>query len=263
MSKKYKMHIVFAVLALMYVILGIWLALSVSTVSALNEENKQLTKQVDEYEQKTLDWQIKAEDAEIKLARAETDLQSCSEQFERYERTICTLEEYTEALEERIKELEDEVKMLEEIIEISNTPSDWDYVFTETDVVELGAMIFAEEEGDSFCAAGAASVAGNRVRRPDFPNNFHDVIYQIIETEEHTYEQYAPRTKKIIDCVVAGKPIPKELADVPYVPYWYNDIARLILENGPIFPEDVVYQAHFKQGKGVYYERNGEYFCYG
>ena len=256
MIKKYKMHIVFAVLALMYVILGIWLACSVSTVNTLNEENKQLTKQADEYEQKALDWQTKAEDTEIKLARAETDLQSCSEQMEEYEQTIYQLEE-------RIKELEDEIKMLEEIIEISNTPSDWDYVFTETDVVELGAMIFAEEEGDSFCAAGAASVAGNRVRRPDFPNNFHDVIYQIIETEEHTYEQYAPRTKRIIEYVVAGKPIPKELADVPYVPYWYNDIARLILENGPIFPEDVVYQAHFKQGKGVYYEKNGEYFCYG
>ena len=256
MSKKYKMPVVFTVLALLYVILSAWVACSVSTVNLLNEENKQLTQQIDEYEQKALDWQTKAEDTEIKLSRAETDLQSCSEQIEKYEQTIYQLEE-------RIKELEDEIKILEEVIEIANTPSDWDYEYAEEEVVELGAMIFAEEEGDSFCAAGAGSVAGNRVRRPDFPNTIHDVIYQIIETEEHTYEQYAPRTKRIIECVVAGKPIPAELADVRYIPDWYYEIARLILEHGPIFPKDVVYQAHFKQGKGVFYEKNGEFFCYG
>ena len=251
MIKKNKIVLSIALLAWCLIIAGL-----IGAGYTLNEENRQLTKQVDEYEQKALDWQIKAEDTEIKLAKAETDLQSCSEQIEKYEQTIYQLEE-------RIKELEDEIKALEEVIEISNTPSDWDYEYTERDVLELGAMIFAEEEGDSFCAAGAGSVAGNRVRRPDFPNTIHDVIYQIIETEEHTYEQYAPRTKRIIECVVTGKPIPRELADVSYIPDWYYNIARLILEYGPIFPKDVVYQAHFKQGKGVYYEKDGEFFCYG
>lgn len=218
-------------------------------LASANEENEQLTQRIDEYK-------TTVENTEAKLAVAESNLEQCSTQIEQYETDIFILEE-------RIKELESEVKMLEEIIEISNTPSDWDYDFTEEEVVELGAMIFAEEEGDSFCAAGAASVAGNRVRRPDFPDNFHDVIYQIIKAEEHTYEQYAPRTKRIIEHVVAGKPIPKELADVPYIPDLYFNIARLILEHGPIFREDVIYQAHFKQGKGVYYEKDGEFFCYG
>lgn len=251
MSKKDKIVLSMVLLAVCIILTSL-----ICTCHTLNEENKHLTQQIGEYEQKALDWQIKAEDTEIKLAKAETDLQSCSEQMEKYEQTIYQLEE-------RIKELEDEVKILEELIEISNTPSDWDYEYTEQDVLELTAMIFAEEEGDSFCAAGAGSVACNRVRRPDFPNTIHDVIYQIIETEEHTYEQYAPRTKRIIECVVAGKPIPAELADVRYIPDWYYAIARLILEHGPIFPKDVVYQAHFKQGKGVFYEKNGEYFCYG
>lgn len=241
---------------LILVVASILFVMTLTDNSSLNEENKQLTKQVDKYQQKALDWQTKAEDAEIKLAKAEADLQLCSQQMEQYETDIFLLEE-------RIKELEDEIKSLEEIIEIANTPSAWNYDFTENEVVELAAMIFAEEEGDSFCAAGAASVACNRVRRVDFPNNIHDVIYQIIKTEEHTYEQYAPRTKRIIEYVVAGKPIPRELADVHYIPDWYYDIARLILEHGPIFPKDVIYQAHFKQGKGVFYEKNGEYFCFG
>lgn len=220
-----------------------------NNLASVNEENEQLTQRINEYK-------TTVEKTEAKLTVAESNLEKCSTQIERYETDIFILEK-------QIEELESEIEILEEIIEISNTPSDWDYDYTEEEVIELAGMIFAEEEGDSFCAAGAASVACNRIRRPDFPDNIHDVIYQIIKTEEHTYEQYAPRTKQIIEYVVAGKPIPRKLADVSYIPDWYYDIARLILEHGPIFPKDVIYQAHFKQGKSIFYEKNGEFFCYG
>ena len=181
----------------------------------------------------------------------------------RLEKEYKTLEQEYKTLEEYVCGLESEVEILEQIIESFNEDKDWNYEYTELEVKELGSVMFGEEEGDSFMAAGAGSVVLNRVRRSDFPNTVHDVIYEIIKTKDKTYEQYAPRTKRILECVVADKPIPSTLADVKYVPAWYFDLARFLLENGSIFREDVVYQAHFKQGKGVYYEKDGEYFCYG
>lgn len=181
----------------------------------------------------------------------------------RLEEAYKTLEQEYKTLEEYACGLESEVEILEQIIESFNKDNDWNYDYTHTDVIELGAMIFAEEEGDTFCQAGAGSVAINRVKRSDFPNTIHDVIFEIIKTKDKTYEQYAPRTKKIINCTLTNTPIPRKLADVEYIPQSYFDLAEFLLKNGSIFPEDVVYQARFKQGKGVYYEKNGEYFCYG
>lgn len=181
----------------------------------------------------------------------------------RLEEAYKTLEQEYKTLEEYACGLESEVEILEQIIESFNEDKDWDYEYTELEVKELGSVMFGEEEGDSFMAAGAGSVVLNRVSRSDFPDKVHDVIYEIIKTKDATYEQYAPRTKKILECVVAGQPIPSTLADVKYVPAWYFDLARFLLENGSIFPKDVVYQAHFKQGKGVYYEKDGEFFCFG
>lgn len=140
---------------------------------------------------------------------------------------------------------------------------DWCYDYTEEDVKLLAGVMFGEEEGNTLNSGYAGSVPLNRIMDSRFPNNLHDVIYEIVVTDDAVYEQYAPRTKKIAECVIAGKPIPSDLADVEYIPEWYYDLARILLKYGSILPPDVVYQAHYPQGKGVFWEWKGEYFCYG
>ena len=235
MSKKYKMPIVFAVLALLYVVLGIWLACSISTVSTLNEENKQLTQQVDEYQQKALDWQTKAEDYEIKLLEAQTDLELCSKEIERLETLNYIISEEMSML----KENEEDIEEISEYV----FNGEWNYEYAQDDIDILAAVMYGEEYPNRYEMMLAGSVVLNRVLSPDFPNNIHDVVYQ----KSEKYEQYAPRTKGFI-----GKELPEEC---------YR-LAEILLQYGPIAPRNVVYQAHFNQGR-VFWEWNGEEFCYG
>ena len=90
------------------------------------------------------------------------------------------------------------------------------------------------------------SVVVNRVNSPLFPNTLREVIYQP--------GQYAPAINGQIDSAV---PDARTRANAKYV-----------LDNGPICPSNVLYQANFKQGSGVYkaiYDDilgTWSYFCY-
>ena len=88
------------------------------------------------------------------------------------------------------------------------------------------------------------SVFLNRVKDSRFPNTFEEVAFQ--------KRQYA--------CTKDGnyyrQPTEKNIANAKY-----------LLENGSVLPENVVFQAEFKQGKGVYKtievgKRRKMYFCY-
>lgn len=90
-----------------------------------------------------------------------------------------------------------------------------------------------------------ASVVINRVNSPEFPNNIYDVIHQ-----KGQYSlagtKYFNNLKPLKHCVFS---------------------ALKILVNGSIIPRDVVFQANFKQGGGVYksiYDKalGTTYFCY-
>ena len=212
------------------------------------------------------------------LAQAQNDLQECSKEIERLETSVFSFEQeaskwkdMAERLDKTILEMETTITNLEtqisllqeEILLVNQNDRSRGIPHDETDVKILAGMMFAEEEGNLFMAGGAGSVAINRVHDPRFPNTIKDVIYEKVVTKDAVYEQYAPRTKKIIECVVAGKPIPKSLADVEYIPQWYHDLAETLLTHGSMLPEKVVYQAHFPQGTGVFWEWNGEYLCFG
>ena len=84
------------------------------------------------------------------------------------------------------------------------------------------------------------SVILNRVTAPDFPNSVHGVVFS---------SGYAKRTQRLVN---SGRAIP----DVLYV--WAEDV----LKNGPNVPANVIYQAGFKQGHGVYDVVLRNYFCY-
>ena len=109
--------------------------------------------------------------------------------------------------------------------------------------LDILARIIETEVGapylDDSLSYEVGSVFLNRVKSDRFPDTFYDVAHQ--------QGQYAN----------AGSAV------------WYNEpsdrskqIAQELLEHGSCLPAEVVWQANFKQGKGVYLYHSGIYFCY-
>lgn len=84
-----------------------------------------------------------------------------------------------------------------------------------------------------------ASVVLNRVESDLFPDTIYDVIYQ--------EGQYEP---------VMNGAIEKELIESA------TESAYYVYQNGSQIPCDVLFQAEFVQGSGVWAFLDGEYFCY-
>ena len=112
----------------------------------------------------------------------------------------------------------------------------------ETELYLMAHLIYAEA-GSSMCSDDmqlyVGSVALNRVNNACFPDTLKEVIYQ--------KGQYA--------CTWDGN-FEKE----PDERAWRN--ASIVLENGSLLPDNVVYQADFKQGSGVHCQISDMYFCY-
>lgn len=114
--------------------------------------------------------------------------------------------------------------------------------YTDEDVMIL-AQIINTESGAPYLSDELSfyvgSVVLNRVRDSRFPNTIKEVAY--------SPGQYSP--------VGSAR--------------WYTEpnersyeIATELLEQGSVLPPEVVWQANFKQGKGVYIHQEGMYFCY-
>lgn len=83
------------------------------------------------------------------------------------------------------------------------------------------------------------SVVLNRVNAPEYPDTIQEVVFQ--------RGQYA--------CVRDG--------NYYRTPTERNrQAARYLLENGSQIPENVIYQAQFRQGHGVWKKIGSEIFCY-
>lgn len=122
-------------------------------------------------------------------------------------------------------------------------------LYTEEDLYLLSHLICGEVEGcDRQMKTYVGSVALNRVADSRFPNDLYGVIYQ------NNPLQYT--------CTVDGnfEKTPSEET---------IEVAKYLLENGSQLPPNVIFQAEFKQGTGVYGEPlvapNGVtmYFCIG
>lgn len=111
----------------------------------------------------------------------------------------------------------------------------------EKDLYLLSHLINAEA-GSSWCSDDlmryVGSVALNRVNHAAFPNTLEEVIYQP--------GQYA--------CTWDGN-FYKE----PVERAWR--IAKELLDNGSVLPENVVFQSQFPQGNGVYIQEQNMYLC--
>lgn len=106
----------------------------------------------------------------------------------------------------------------------------------------LARLVYAEagSESDEHQQA-VASVVLNRMNSDKFPDSIDEVIYQ------RNPLQYA--------CIEDGNidKIPDERA---------IKNAYYIWDNGSILPDNVLYQAEFKQGSGLYKQIGNTYFCY-
>ena len=113
---------------------------------------------------------------------------------------------------------------------------------SDDDLDLLARTIYAESKDEKseehYLLAG--NVVMNRVASPKYPNTIKDVIYQ--------KGQYSPTWNGQI------KHKPNQLA---------IDCARRLLKGERFCPEDVLFQAEFKQGTGVYKKIGKTYFCYG
>lgn len=106
----------------------------------------------------------------------------------------------------------------------------------------LARLVYAEagSESDEH-QQSVASVVLNRMNSDKFPDSIDEVIYQ------RNPLQYA--------CIEDGNidKIPDERA---------IKNAYYIWDNGSILPDNVLYQAEFKQGSGLYKQIGNTYFCY-
>ena len=136
-----------------------------------------------------------------------------------------------------------------EPVEETETETETEAPYTEEDLYLLSHLICGEVEGcDRQMKTYVGSVVLNRVADSRFPGTLREVIYQ------NNPLQYS--------CTVDGnfEKTPGEET---------IEVAKYLLTNGSQLPPDVIFQAEFKQGTGVYGEPlvapNGVtmYFCTG
>ena len=114
--------------------------------------------------------------------------------------------------------------------------------YTDEELDLLSRVVYAEA-GSNWLTdehqKAVASVVINRKNDNRFPNTIKEVVYQ----------------KGQYGCVYNG------MINQPPDQRAYDN-AKYVLENGVTIPSDVVWQAQFKQGKGLYKYIQGHYFCY-
>lgn len=112
--------------------------------------------------------------------------------------------------------------------------------YTDSELYMLSHLIMGEAGGQSDkCQLYTGSVVLNRIKSNKYPDTMKGVIFQ--------KGQYA--------CTWDGN-----YNKTPTKQCIEN--AKYLLEHGSVLPENVVYQAGFKQGKGIYAIVDGEHFCY-
>lgn len=109
-----------------------------------------------------------------------------------------------------------------------------------TNIWWLSCALYHECRGlDDEAQIAVASVIMNRVKSNKFPNTIFEVLVQP--------GQYA----FVNDEIIWGEPDERAIKNAEYV-YW----------NGSQIPENVLFQAEFLQGSGVWKQIDNQYFCY-
>lgn len=248
--------------------LGVIFSLSLATVAFA--EQTQVDSETTANSNEEISTELKEESVSVEESVMELEMETESEiEFGVENKTEAEVEEKTEseigpgveikAESEAVSEIEEEaeldlgpgVKTENESEEETETQAAEEvkppYIqYTTEDIRILARTAYFEMEaainrGDAeYVFKMTMSVILNRVTAPDFPNSVHGVVFS---------SGYAKRTQRLVN---SGKVIP----DVLYV--WAEDV----LKNGPNVPVNVIYQAGFRQGHGVYDVVLRNYFCY-
>ena len=118
--------------------------------------------------------------------------------------------------------------------------------YTDDDLFYLAAAVCREAGGESEeIQLLVANVVINRVNSSIYP----DTIYGVLTD----YRQYGMMWKY-------GVSFPSR-ADQDTIDHCY-DVARRILDGERVCPDNVLFQAEFEQGSGIYKQFDGFYFCY-
>lgn len=124
--------------------------------------------------------------------------------------------------------------------------------YTREQLEILALIIYQEAGGDRYSTEArkmVGSVFLNRVNSPLFPNTFKEVATQ--------NGQYGTLYKTGIKW--PDRAVKQEEAHAVERAYF---VAEELLITGSILPKEVIWQAEFKQGKGVYKLLDDIYFCY-
>lgn len=123
------------------------------------------------------------------------------------------------------------------------------YIYSDYELTLLAKLIDLEMGASwapDWAKKAVGSVVLNRVNSPSFPNSIKDVIFQ-------PGQYYSCDSKLFLSRVPSQKSM---------------DIAKELLNKGGTLPSNVIFQANFRQGSGVYssyYDPvlgNWTYFCY-
>ena len=112
--------------------------------------------------------------------------------------------------------------------------------YTEEELDVMAHLLCGEVQSGSWnLQVATGSVVLNRVKSKKYPNSIKEVVFQ--------KGQYA--------CTWDGN-----YYRTPTERNW--QVAEYLLENGSQIPDNVIYQAQFRQGKGVWQKIGSETFCY-
>jgi len=123
--------------------------------------------------------------------------------------------------------------------------------YTEADLEMLALVIYQEAGGDA-CSDDTRLMVGNVVLNRVADERFPDTIEEVL-LQERQYGRL--HWTGLVWADRASKPEEAHAVERAY------DCAERVLEGERLLPEDVIWQAEFKQGTEVVAEQDGFYFC--
>lgn len=136
--------------------------------------------------------------------------------------------------------------------DVNNSVEPTEPSYTQEELEILAIIIYQEAGGNAYSddtRLKVGSVFLNRVKSPSFPNTFEEVAT-------------ARRQYGTLHWTGIKWPIEASYATEANAVDRAYRIAEELLIGGSILPDNVVWQAEFVQGDGIYSHQDGIYFCY-
>lgn len=151
-----------------------------------------------------------------------------------------------------VAEVPVEPEVMQVVAEIE-APAEPEKTYSEEDLEMLALVIYQEAGGDA-CSDETRLMVGNVVMNRVASDRFPDTIEEVL-LQERQYGRL--HWTGLVWPERASKPEEAHAVQRAY------DCAERVLEGERLLPDDVIWQAEFKQGTEVVAEQDGMYFCRG